>query len=607
MSAIDEIKQRLDIVDVVGSYLKLLKAGRNFKALCPFHQEKTPSFFIFPERQSWRCFGCGAGGDLFSFVMKKEGLDFGETLKLLANRAGISLERKKEPVESKVTDRFYQINEAAAQYYHDLLLHSPAAEGARDYAMKKRGLSSKTIDEFQLGFSPSEGLKKYLLERGYTEWELTTLRLLGEKDGRTYDFFRHRLMFPIRDIKGRVIGFGGRALDDSMPKYLNSPQTPLFDKSSTLYAIDRAKGAIREKKQAVIVEGYMDAITAHQHGFSNVVGSLGTALTDKQLNILKGLTRNLIFALDPDTAGDAATLRAIDIARRSLNREELEMPDWLGGTSKLKAEMKIISLPPGKDPDVVIREEPQKWQQLVENALPLMDHLLALTASRFDLSKPEEKSRATEQLLPMIIELDDEIQKEFYLNKLSNLLGVSEKTLRGMAARQQRTRREKPYYSEPRPIPSTYFGDPVEEQCLCLLLKHPDLRHKARGISPEHFEHSENREIFLVWYNSNSIDELMLKIDPDLRDHVKALCERALPPADDTKTEEELIRCIRRLEQQRLRTLKEQEGILLSDAEAEGRSDDIALILQKAVEINLKLKETFEKAVQMTSSRREEQ
>src|SRR4030043_594293 len=191
MSTIDDIKQRLDIVDVSSSYLKLEKAGRNFKALCPFHQEKTPSFFIFPERQSWKCFGCGAGGDLFSFVMKREGTDFGETLKILADKAGVSLERKKETIESKLTDRIYQINEAAGQYYHDLLLNSPAAEGARDYAMKKRELTSEAIDEFQLGFSAGEGLKKHLLERGYSEKELLSLRLLGEKDGRTYDFFRH--------------------------------------------------------------------------------------------------------------------------------------------------------------------------------------------------------------------------------------------------------------------------------------------------------------------------------------------------------------------------------------------------------------------------------
>jgi DNA primase len=608
MSTIDDIKQRLDIVDVISSYLKLEKAGRNFKALCPFHQEKTPSFFIFPERQSWRCFGCGAGGDLFSFMMKKEGTDFGETLKMLADKAGVSLERKKEAVESRLTDRLYQINEAAAQYYHDLLLRSLAAEGARDYVMKKRGLNSKTIDNFQLGFSPGEGLKKHLIEGGYSEKELLAVRLIGEKDGRIYDLFRHRLMFPIRDIKGRVVGFGARALDDSLPKYLNSPQTAIFDKSSILYAIDRAKGAIKEKKLAVIVEGYMDVITAHQHGFTNAIASMGTALTEKQIKVLKGLTKSIAFALDPDVAGDAGTLRAIEVARRSLQREELEMPTWLGTTSKLRAEMKIISLPQGRDPDLVIRDAPQSWQQLVDNALPLMDHLLTVAASKANLAKPEERSRASEQLLPLIAELEDDVQREFYLSKLATLLGVSEKTLIGMAARLYRTRSEKASKTENKPVTPAYFGDRLEEYCLCLLLQHPDLRDRANELEPEHFERSENREIFMAWSNTLNPDELLVIISNiDLQEHAKALCTKALPPAEEKDWEKALADCIRRLDERRLLNLKIQEESLLSDAESEGRNEDIAALQQRGVEINLRLKENFENTVQIISSHREDQ
>ena len=608
MSTIDDIKQRLDIVDVISSYLKLEKAGRNFKALCPFHQEKTPSFFIFPDRQSWRCFGCGAGGDLFSFVMKKEGTAFGETLKTLADKAGVSLERKKEAIEGKSTDRLYQINEAAAQYFHDLLLRGPVAGGARDYVMKQRGLNSRTIDDFQIGFSPGEGLKIHLLERGYSEKELLSLRLLGEKDGRTYDFFRHRLMFPIRDIKGRVVGFGARALDDSMPKYLNSPQTAIFDKSSILYAIDRAKAAIKEKGLVVIVEGYMDVITAHQYGFTNVVASMGTSLTEKQIKVLKGLTRSFAFALDPDVAGDAATLRAIEVARRSLEREDLEMPTWLGTTSKLRAEMKIIPLPRGKDPDKVIREDPQAWQQLVDNALPLMDHLLTVAASKADLTKPGEKSRASEQLLPLIAELEDDVQREFYLGKLASLLGVSDKTLVGMAARLHRTRSEKALKTETKPIAPAYSGDKLEEYCLCLLLQHPELRDKAKELEPEYFERSENREIFIAWRNTLDFDGLLDIIDNiDLQEHTKALCVRSLPPAEGKDWEKALADCIHRLEERRLINLKIQEESLLSDAESEGRSDDIAVLQQRGVEINLKLKEAFENTVQTTSSHKEDQ
>jgi DNA primase len=608
MSTIDDIKQRLDIVDVISSYLKLEKAGRNFKALCPFHQEKTPSFFIFPDRQSWRCFGCGAGGDLFSFVMKKEGTDFGETLKTLADKAGVSLERKKEAIEGKSTDRLYQINEAAAQHFHDLLLHAPAAGGARDYVMKQRGLNSRTIDDFQIGFSAGEGLRKHLIERGYSEKELLALRLLGEKDGRTYDFFRHRLMFPIRDIKGRVVGFGARALDDSVPKYLNSPQTATFDKSGILYAIDRAKAAIKEKGQAVIVEGYMDVITAHQHGFTNVIASMGTALTEKQIKVLKGLTRSLAFALDPDIAGDAATLRAIEIALGSLDRESLEMPTWLGNTSRLNAEMRIISLPRGKDPDDLIREDPQTWQQLVDHALPLMDHLLTVIASRLDLAKPEGRALATEQLLPIIAELEDRKEKELYLKKFANLLGVSERTFEGMAAYLHRTRSEKVSKRETKPVAPAYFGDKIEEYTLCLLLQHPELRDKAKELEPEYFERSENREIFNAWRNTSDFDGLLDIIDNiDLQEHTKALCIRSLPPAEGKDWEKALADCMHRLEERRLINLKIQEESLLSDAESEGRNDDIAVLQQRGVELNLKLKETFENTVQTTSSHKEDQ
>ena len=221
MSTIDEVKQRLDVVDVVGGYLKLDKAGRNFRALCPFHDEKTPSFFVFPDRQSWRCFGCGSGGDLVSFVQKREGIDFSEALKMLAERAGVPLSRPRDNAADKLIDRFFQINEAAAGYYHDMLLNASAAEPARNY-ISGRGVDQKTVDDFQLGFSSGEGLKSHFLDKGFKESELLAVGLVGEKEGRTYDYFRHRLMFPIRDIKGRVVGFGARALDESLPKNKNS-------------------------------------------------------------------------------------------------------------------------------------------------------------------------------------------------------------------------------------------------------------------------------------------------------------------------------------------------------------------------------------------------
>ncbi len=587
MSTVDEVKQRLDIVDVISGYIGLDKAGRNFKARCPFHEEKTPSFIVFPDRQSWRCFGCGAGGDMVSFVMKKEGLDFSGALKTLAERAGVTLERKKRSTEDKLVDRLSLINEAAADYYHDLLLKDAVAEAARNY-VKKRGLANETVTRFRLGFSPSDGLKRNLTGQGYSEDELLAAGLIGEKEGRKYDLFRNRLIFPISDIKGKVVGFGARALDNSQPKYLNTSQTALFDKSGILYGVDLARGAIRESGLAVIVEGYMDVITAHQHGFTNVVASMGTSLTDKQVRILRGLTKSLAFALDPDVAGEVATMRGIDIARHNLERQNVELPTLLGAESKLRANITIIALPKDKDPDDVIRENPQEWQRLVDEAAPLMEHIISVTASKLDLTKPEGKSLASEQLLPMIAELEDETQREFYLGKLAGLLGLREKVLLDKAASLLRTRREKNVKTAPRPASAVRSGDPLEERCLSLLLQHPELRDKAGDLLPEHFELSENREIFIAWRDASGREELYNRIDKDLQWHLEWLLQEAEPPVEnELMWQEELAKCINRLEERRLQLQVE----FLSSESIAGFRDGEEVDMEKLAALQKKLQE----------------
>ena len=609
MSGIDDVKQRLDIVEVLGGYVRLDKAGRNFKALCPFHQEKTPSFFVFPDRQSWRCFGCSAGGDVFSFVMKRENVDFSQALKMLADKAGVSLEPKKVTVESRLGESLFSINEAAAQYYHELLLRDRAGQSALEY-VRKRGLNDKAVADFLLGYSSSEGLKRHLVARGYKESELAAAGLIGEKDGRTYDLFRHRLMFPIRDIKGRVVGFGARALDNSQPKYLNSPQTAVFDKSSILYGIDLAKGAIREAKLAVIVEGYMDVITAHQHGMANVVGSMGTALTEKQIGILGGLTKRLAFALDPDAAGDAGTLRGIDVALRSMDRKNLEMGTWLGAVSRLRGELRIISLPPGKDPDDVIRENSEEWRRLVEHALPFMDHLLTVVASKVDLSTPEGKSQASEQLLPLIAELEDDTQREFYLGKLASLLGIREKVLLDKAGDLRRTRSEKAARAPARPASVLRLGDALEEYCLSVLLQHPELREQAGALSPEHFERSENREVLLGWRSTSTSEELAGAIGEDLRGHLNVLLARGLPPADEPVWEKALADCMRRLQERRLRL---QEEVLTSESVSmvvdgqEMGTAGLAALQEKPVELNAQLVKSMQERTGQPAPKREDQ
>ena len=558
MSVVDEIKQRLDIVDVVSEYVHLAKAGRNFKALCPFHSEKTPSFFVFPERQSWHCFGCGAGGDVFSFVKRKEGIDFGEALRILAQKAGIALARReRKETESEEIERLRKINEAAAAYYHYLLLNAKPAQGARLH-LEGRGIWGKTIEEFQLGYSLDswDGAKQYLMAMGFSQQELIASGLLVESESGGYDRFRGRLMFPIRDGRGRVLGFGARALDDSMPKYLNSPQTPIFDKGSILYGLDRAKDAIREQQRVVIVEGYMDVIIAHQHELRNVVATMGIALTEKQIATIKGLTKSLILALDSDAAGDAATWRGIEILRQALDRELWEMPNWLGATSQLGAEIKVISLPRGKDPDDVIRESPEEWQRLVQEALPVMAYLFA-AASGLDLTKAEARAQASEQLLPLIAEIGDELERETYLGKLARLLGVSERTLANRAARLHRTRSERVKGAKPLRL-SPPSGDPLEEYCLCLLLRYPELRERAGKLSPEHFERSENQELFIAWRdNPQAIEQ---GLDAGLHEHLSALSNKPLPrEVQDVESarEKALADCIRRLEQRQLRAQEE--------------------------------------------------
>ena len=596
MSVIDEIRQRLDIVDVVSDYVSLKKSGRNFKALCPFHTEKTPSFFVFPERQSWRCFGsCATGGDIFSFVMKKEGSDFGEALRLLAQRAGVTLVSKgKGKAVDEEVDRLYQINEAAALYYHHLLLNTKGAQRARSH-LESRGVSQEMVESFQLGFSPDswDALIRHLVGRGYGEEELLAAGLVVEKEGGgRRDLFRNRLMFPIRNEPGRLVGFGGRALDDTIPKYLNSHQSAVFDKSGILYGIDRAQGAIREQGLAIIVEGYMDVIAAHQHGMANVVASMGTSLTQRQVEVIGRLTRNLALALDADAAGEEATLRGLEVARHAFSHRLTSPPDWLGGTSKLRGSLRIILLPRGRDPDEVIRESPENWRRLVAEASPVVDYFFGAFTSKLDLSKEEDKAVAAEQLLPLISEIEDSVERELYLKKLAALVGVNEKTLAARASELRPTKGERAKRAVSLP-PSQLLRHPIEEYLLSLLLQHPELRGRGEEIPPDCFEGTESRELFLAWRHFTDVETLRQNIDVNLHQHLDSLMERVLPPSTEGELETALEDSLRRLGEQRLRRLKVLEEMLISEAESEGDMEEVQALLEKAREPSAQLRDIF--------------
>ncbi|MDH4269814.1 MAG: DNA primase [Dehalococcoidia bacterium] len=588
MSVITEVKQRLDIVEFISEYVTLQKAGRNFKGLCPFHSEKHASFFVFPEQQSWHCFGaCGAGGDIFSFIMKKEGVDFGQALRLLAQRGGVTLSPREGPskAEDEKKERLFQISEAAAEYYYHILSATKTGATARSY-LAKRNVVPETIKEFRLGFSPDawETIKNYLLGKGYTEKELVEAGLIIEKEeGGSYDRFRNRLMFPICDIQGRVTGFGARVLDDSLPKYINSPQTPIFDKSNSLYGIDKAKSAIRKKDLVIIVEGYMDVLPAHQHDWKNVVGSMGTSLTEKQVEGIKRLTNNITLALDADLAGEEATLRGKAILAYS------------------NIEANVILLPPGKDPDEVIGEELALWQKLVEQAMPIMDFAFQSVMSKVDTNKARDKSLAVQKLLPSIYEIRDPVQQSHYLKRLARELKIEESAIRA-ALRESRAGRKRPQPGKPTeqsPIARQFMSSPIEEYCLSLLLQYPELRPLAGEVSPEHFEYTENREVFVKWQHSSDIPSLESKLDTSLLEHLYCLVGKNFPPdirESEQKRHRNLDDCILRLKEKLFRKLEtEKEATLEIEREKGGISSELAKLEEQGIDSGLKLQEIFVK------------
>jgi DNA primase len=609
MSVIDDVKQRLDVVQVVSEYVKLQKAGHNYKAACPFHSEKNPSFFVFPDKQSWHCFGaCGTGGDIFSFIMKKEGVDFAQALRLLAGKAGVLLDTKVAPekqAQNKEREKLYEINEAAAAYYHHILLNASEAAPARNY-VAERGLSLETIKNFQLGFAPEgwETIKKYLKGKGYEEKQLLDAGLLVKRDdGSSYDRFRNRLIFPIRNGQGQAIGFGGRALDDSLPKYLNSPQTLIYDKSSSLYGIDRAKTAIRENDLAIITEGYMDVLTAHQYGYKNVVAFSGTSIVDKQIVISKILSRNLILALDADAAGEGAVSRSAEMLDKMLPVPPFY--GWVKYEDAHKAEVKILILPQGKDLDDVIKdvikEDSLQWQKLIADAKPMVDFIFQSSIAKLDTTSSRDKSIAVERLLPLLAEMKDPLRQAHYLERLAHLLKIDEHflidTLRKFRTTERRRRGTTSANSLAPVAVTVVSSSPLEQYCLALLLQYPELKSESTELSPEHFENTENRELFTKWYDCDDVSKLEDSLDNVLKEHLNNLLCRAFP---SIITDNESVRratmedCVIRLQERRLRNLESQmQELLAIEAEIGGAAAGLAKLEEQGLEITKQLQDVF--------------
>ena len=595
MTVVDDIKSRLDILEVISQHVALNRSGRSYKANCPFHQEKTPSFHVFPDRQTWRCFGaCATGGDLFSFVMRAENMDFPEALKRLAQQAGVAVPGRERRSEQQAT---FKINDLACAYFQEQLLSSRGV-GARQY-LEERGLTSEVIQSFELGLSPQDGesLKNHLSSQGYSTQDLAQAGVVHvTQNGWARDLFRGRLMIPIRNSQGELGGFGARALEEgATPKYLNSPRTPVFDKSRLLYALHQAKDGANQKG-LVVVEGYMDVIAAHQHEFTNVVASMGTALTEHQVAAIVRITNDVTIALDPDAAGQQATFRSLESSWRVF---QTRVAGRARGTTlyqrQTMPELKIAVLPEGQDPDKFIRRSPEEWGRLIEDAVPYIEYLIPALATQVDPSTPQGKARMVEMAFPLIAAVPEAAQQDHYFQSLADHLGVTLETLRATIGRpstapRARNRATQSRGATPSPF-ATLDNDPLEDYCLALLLQNEELEDSAGDLRSEYFRRLENREIFNQltrhWtlqredgQSGLSLTALETEIDVELAEHLAMLANKVLPPLEERHRRGAIQDTVRRLEERYLRELKTEEEIRFAETPPDLQEESHPTILQ---------------------------
>lgn len=509
MSVVDEVKQKLDILDLVSQTVKLRKSGRSYAGLCPFHSNtRTPAFYVFPETQTWHCFGaCGMGGDIFTFVMKRDNVDFGEALRTLAERAGVILHR--DPQQESNTKRLIEINQTAAAFFNYQLKHHAEAQFVRAYLAKRR-INELSVETFQIGYALNSynALLDHLRNKNFSIAEIESAGLIvSSEDGRVRDRFRGRLMFPIRNRRGEYVAFGARAMQqEQQPKYLNSSDSPLFSKSDTLYGLDLAKEAIRSDNLAIIVEGYTDVVIAHQEGFKNVVASLGTALTEKQLSQLSRMTKRYALALDADEAGAAATERGLNLARQALSYKNAPVPVGPGlivFKERLEAELLILEMPLGRDPDEVILENPQTWRDLVANAKPLLDYFLDLQARGLDLSSAQGKSEYVKRMLPVIAQVKDGVQRAHYAQELARRTRSDERVVLDQLGTFEKSDAPVRVDRAAKELPAKPQAARYDEYLIALALHTPDLIHQVEFVTPDDFSDPLLRQVWetLLSYN----------------------------------------------------------------------------------------------------------
>jgi len=528
MSTIDEIKAKIDIVDLVSEAgVKLRHAGKNYTGFCPFHDNKhTPAFVIWPESGTWRCFGqCNEGGDIFKFVMKRDGLDFKDALQKLADRAGVKVEslQREAPQVKEANEHLRALLEDAIIYYRTQLFNN---KDVLTYLHQKRGLTDATIETFGLGYAPHgyDNLIKHFAPKGYSQQELIDAGMLSVRESdsqtsntesRSFDRFRNRIMIPIRDEQGRMAGFGARIVDpNDVPKFLNSPETPIFSKGRVLYGLDRARKPIRTADQAVIVEGYLDVIALHQAGYENVVSPMGTALTEDQMRLLKKFTRRIVLALDPDTAGQKAVLRGLDAARSAMDKEgELgfDARGLLRNESRLQADLRVATMPDDLDPDEIVARDKEEWKKLIEDAKPIVTHVMETLAAGQNLNDPKVKNQIAAQTLPLIEDLPNPLERDTYRQALARMLKVDERSLLATQPQGPRVRRPRQVEkNEARESAATVAvsvssSKAVEEYVIGVLFRKPELLYRLDrslqefgliALTAEDFEYTDNQLLF---------------------------------------------------------------------------------------------------------------
>jgi DNA primase len=553
-STLEEIKSRIDIVDFISQYVTLKRVGQNFKALCPFHSEKTPSFIVSPAKQIYHCFGCGEGGDIFTFLVKHEGMTYKEAIRELAHRAGVELKWRKGNVHEDEKRRLLALHRDALLFFQNALKKNPKA---MDY-LRERGISRDAQEIFSIGFAPKSwnSLMSYLKAKGYKEDMMAKAGLVNRGEKGFYDVFRNRVIFPIFDLRGDVVAFGGRALDDSMPKYLNSPETPLFNKSRTLYGLNLAREAIKKTGYVLLMEGYLDVITAHIHGVKNSIAPLGTAFTEDHGRLIKRFTDHAILVFDSDQAGVMAAKKAVSVL-------------FSAGV-----DVKMLSLPAGDDPDSFLRNNgADAFKSLLERPVSIIDFLVQYGGDRRVIAR---------DAIEVLMKIPDGLLQGSYVKLLSERLGINEFFLIEELKRMMRRDRKKDVGDTP---DSSYPQRPRDEMYVIrLLLQLPErIRDVLERISDDYFSDDVLRSIFSkIRQGITESERLLLECDEDEK---RVLAKIMLMEEDFEEPEKGLEDCLRQMIEKRHETMLKEIESQIRDAEQRGEMDRVELLQRKHMQI----------------------